>query len=197
MSPITELIGGAKAYGWGKLLTSGSFDSIATVTVGSGGATTVDFTSIPSNYTHLQIRITARSSTAGTLDGIAWQFNSDTGSNYSNSYQYANGDPTTYTVYGANETKGGQVRIAGDTATSGIFGLGIIDILDYSNTNKFKTAKAFSGDDRNGSGDVWVSANIWSSTNAITSISFFSANGGGRKMMQYSSFALYGIKAVA
>jgi hypothetical protein len=62
---------------------SGAYDSIATYTVGSGGAADVEFTSIPATYTHLQIRGIARSARSGeTDDNIALQFNADTGSNY-------------------------------------------------------------------------------------------------------------------
>ena len=34
----------------------GDFESIATVTVGGGGAASIEFTSIPGTYQHLQIR---------------------------------------------------------------------------------------------------------------------------------------------
>jgi hypothetical protein len=39
-----------------RLAAVGDFESIATVSVGSGGAADVEFTSIPATYTHLQIR---------------------------------------------------------------------------------------------------------------------------------------------
>lgn len=173
------------------------FESIATVTVGSGGAANVEFTSIPGTYTHLQIRAIARSSTAGDQDGVAIRFNSDTASNYAYHYLFGNGDPTPYASGAANTTQGFVMYIAGDTASANIFGAGVVDILDYANTNKFKTVRSLTGEERNGAGDIWTFSSLWRSTNAITSISLYSINGGGRKMMQYSSFALYGIKVAS
>jgi hypothetical protein len=51
-----------------------------------------------------------------------------------------------------------------------------MQIFDYSNTSKFKTVKAMSGNDRNGSGGVGLYSGIYQSTNAITSINFGAAN---------------------
>jgi hypothetical protein len=55
--PILGIIASAIT---GNLVTT-SYESIATVTVGGGGAATVAFTSIPATYTHLQIRGIGRS----------------------------------------------------------------------------------------------------------------------------------------
>ena len=57
-----------------------SYESIATVTVGSGGAANVEFTSIPSTYAHLQVRAIFRN--ANATDTTFMRINSDTGSNY-------------------------------------------------------------------------------------------------------------------
>jgi predicted patatin/cPLA2 family phospholipase len=72
-----------------------------------------------------------------------------------------------------------------------IFGAGVIDILDYANTNKYKTVRALSGHDNNGSGYVNFESGLWMSTSAITSIKLFTA---GNVYAQYTQFALYGIK---
>jgi hypothetical protein len=77
-------------------------------------------------------------------------------------------------------------------AASLLFGVSIIDILDYSNTNKQKTLKALSGNDRAGSGNLAIGSSLWVDTDAITSIliePLSSAN-----WVEYSHFALYGIK---
>jgi len=64
-----------------------SYESIATVSVGSGGATSAEFTSIPGTYTHLQIRCLTGSSNPGA--GMKIEFNSDTSTaNYRNHYLY-------------------------------------------------------------------------------------------------------------
>ena len=83
-------------------------------------------------------------------------------------------------------------NVAGNTATAGVFGVAIIDILDYANTNKYKTTRTFTGNDNNGSGDVRLMSGNWRSTAAITSIVITEST--AANMNQYSSFALYGIK---
>ena len=159
-----------------------SYESIATVTVGSGGASSVSFTSIPSTYTHLQIRGIARSGT--TIESYVVQFNSDTGSNYS--WHQLIGDGATASASGsASQTLMVTAIFNNSTST---FGGSIIDILDYANTNKYKTVRTLSGYDANGSGYVTLRSGSWQSTNAITSIVLTAG------FAQYSQFALYGIK---
>jgi len=87
---LPSLIGVIASSG-GAAAAAGDFESIATVTVGSGGASYAEFTSIPSTYTHLQIRTMARGTRADVGDGLILQFNGDTASNYSSHYLYANG----------------------------------------------------------------------------------------------------------
>ena len=54
-----------------------SYESIATVTVGSGGAANVEFTSIPADYTHLQIRGIGRDANSAYRDSIQIRFNNE------------------------------------------------------------------------------------------------------------------------
>ena len=76
----------------GHLFTpSNSYTSIATATVDSGGASSITFSSIPSTYTHLQIREISRGAAVQTSTNIQMQFNSDTGTNYSDTWLYGNG----------------------------------------------------------------------------------------------------------
>ena len=174
------------------LLTGGvpvsltDYESIQTVTLGAN-ASTISFTSIPSTYTHLQIRAIARWST-GTEAGVKMRLNSDTGSNYAY-----------HEVYG---TGSGAGAAAGTTQTSisdviyirsgtSIFGAAVMDILDYANTNKYKTIRSLNGSDANGAGYMNFVSGLWQNTAAVTNIELFVAT---NNMTQYSSFALYGIK---
>jgi hypothetical protein len=72
-----------------------------------------------------------------------------------------------------------------------MFGAGVIDILDYANTNKYKTSRLLGGEDLNGSGRVYLMSSNWQKTTAITQIDLSFETG---NCMQYSQFALYGIK---
>ncbi len=170
--------------------TALSFESIATVTVGSGGQSSAEFTSIPATFTHLQIRGIGRTTTATTSEQIYIQFNTDTASNYSLHYLYGDGT-TAYAGGGASQSNMYAFRVTGANAGSNIFGGGVVDILDYANTNKYKTLRTLSGEDRNGSGFLFYQSGSWRSTSAITSIKLYPSSG---NLAQYSHFALYGIK---
>ena len=121
-----------------------SYESIATVTVGSGGSATVSFTSIPATYAHLQIRGIARTTAVNNNTNIETQFNSDTSANYTQHELYGAG--TSAVAFGAANTTNiiGAVG-SPQSATSGIFGAFVIDILDYADTNKYMHVASESG----------------------------------------------------
>jgi len=169
---------------------SGAYDSIATVTVGSGGSSSVSFTSIPSTYQHLQIRYIVRSTQASTETGINARLNSDTGSNYAWHYLFGDGSSAASGA-GATQTSLNLVNVAGGSATASAFAAGVLDVLDYANTSKYKTLRLLQGWDGNGSGRVNLSSGLWMSTSANNAIEFYPSSG---NWAQYSSFALYGIK---
>jgi hypothetical protein len=175
---------------------AGSFESIATTTVGAGGQATVSFTAIAGTYKHLQVRYTARNSGTGdNFIALKWIFNSDSTAVYSNHYVYSNGG-TSGAAALASTTSAGGVGLIGmikDNAAgyTNMFHSGVLDILDYANTNKYKTCRLLWGQDLNGSGRVALQSANWQKTNAITQIDFSCATG---NFMQYSQFALYGIK---
>ena len=176
----------------GVAATTVAYDSIATVTVGVLGAASVDFTSIPSTYTHLQIRGIARDARASAQDSMNIKYNNDSGNNYVQ-YHELYGDGATAAAYlGATPAAFMSLdRIAGATAGASIFGAVVIDILDYTNTNKYKTQRWLGGSDQNGSGVVAFGSGLWMSTSAINQITL---TGASANLSQYSSFALYGIK---
>jgi hypothetical protein len=171
---------------------SNSYESISTVTVGSGGSSSIDFTSIPSTYTHLQIRGIARGSRAATQDTLKVIYNNDSAGNYF-SYHEIYGDGSSAAAYNGNATNTNNYvdSFAASSASANIFGAMIIDILDYTNTNKYKTNRFLGGNDRNGSGSIAFGSGLWMSTSAITRITISAANG---NLSEYSQFALYGIK---
>jgi hypothetical protein len=170
---------------------SGAYDSIATVTVGAGGANTVSFTSIPSTYKHLQIRMFARDSRTSTLNNASFQINGDTATNYAAHALYADG--TSVSSFGAPTQNLAYVgTFPSASTTASVFGVSVTDVLDYTNTNKYKTFKALTGFDSNGAGSARLFSGLWMSTSAITSITFKPEGSGD--FVQYSHFALYGIK---
>ena len=168
-----------------------SFESIATTTVGSGGSSSITFSSIPATYKHLQIRYMARTDRANNEDIVLVRFNSDTGSNYSRHYMFGNGS-SVGTGGGASQTYILTDGCTGASTTASVFGCGVLDVLDYADTNKYKTLRGLTAYDRNGGGLVVMNSGNWRSTSAITSITITSFN--SANFVQYSQFALYGIK---
>ena len=119
---------------WDQVSYEGDFESIATTTIGTTSTSSITFTSIPQNYTHLQIRgITLTSNNYGS--DVKMNFNSDTGNNYSVHGLYGQGSGATAS-YSALSNGYVIVGLQGQTAGPSPF---VTDILDYTNTNKFKT----------------------------------------------------------
>jgi hypothetical protein len=167
--------------------SAGDYESIATVTVGSGGASSITFSSIGTDWTHLQIRGIARSTVDGNLTIRVGNGSVDTGSNYNWHNLYGTGSAAA-AGGGANST---LVYAASVYTVANTFSASVIDILDYANTNKFKTIRALDGADTNGAGVVDLSSGAWRSTSAINIIELKNAG----NFTQYSHFALYGIKS--
>jgi len=166
----------------------GDFESIATVTVGSGGAANVEFTSIPSTFQHLQVRFIARSTRAENQDSITVKLNSVS---TTSGWHILSGNGTSAVGLGYTIYQPSVPYVAAANKDANVFGAAVIDILDYKNTNKYTTWRSLSGNDFNGSGDIALTSGLYQSTSAISSILFSADNG---NIPQYSHFALYGIK---
>jgi hypothetical protein len=166
------------------------YESIATA-VGTGSSGTITFTSIPSTYAHLQVRYLGRNARAVTGDTLRMTFNGDSGSNYS--YHALYGDGASPSAFGGTSLAYAPVGyVTGSSAAANIMGVGVIDILDYANTNKYKTSRCLTGEDFNGSGDIALFSGLWMSTSAINSITI--VGGTGANFTSTTQFALYGIK---
>jgi len=170
--------------------SANSYESIATAN-GTGSSGTITFSSIPSTYQHLQIRYIGRVTNADTADNIFVQFNSDTGSNYA--WHYLQGDGSSAVAGAASsQSKILAGRVSAATATTEIMGAGVLDLLDYANTNKYKTLRTLSGQDRNGGGVIVMTSGLWQNTAAVSTITI--TNGSATNFTSTSTFALYGIK---
>lgn len=166
------------------------YESIATTTVGAGGSATITFSSIPSTYTHLQLRWIGRGTDASTGVGLRWRFNGDTSGLMPSHALYGDGASATASYYGSNNpmSLGG---FTGANSTASVFGAGVLDLLDYKATTKYKTVRALNGRDVNGSGFMFFESGLYQSTTAVSQIDITCSAG---NFAQYSHFALYGIK---
>ena len=162
---------------------------IASTTLSSAG--NITFSSIPQTFTHLQLRLSNAFANANTLFFIGIQANGDTGANYAyhrlfgqGSSASSNGGGSTdfgFMIYG-----GGSKSVSTSTSPS----VAIMDILDYTNTNKNKTSRCIYGQDANGSGEVGLASGLWMNTAAITSLVIY---GYGNTLATGTRVDLYGI----
>jgi hypothetical protein len=169
-------------------------ETIASSLVGAGGVSSITFSNIPQGYKHLQIRGLSRVSGAGTNQGIYAKFNgSSVGYAYLGGHvMYGNGTSALYVdAWQGTSTAGGVVsQSPASSATANAFGANIVDILDYADTNKYKTVRTLNGFDLNGSGQVHLMSFVWTDTSPITSITIIPDS----SYVQYSRLSLYGIK---
>lgn len=159
----------------------------------NGSTQGVTFSSIPQTFTHLQLRCFVRdTASAPNPDYLLSRFNGDTATNYSNHSLYGTGasvisDSFNVSTYGFS---GPFSYLSGAYSAANVYSPVIIDILDYSNTNKNKTVRSIGGFDSNGSGSIGLFSGLWRNTAAITSIYISTANG---LEVAGSSYNLYGI----
>lgn len=164
-----------------------TYTFISSVVVGSGGATSISFTNIPSTYTDLKLVVSLRST--GTNGTCLVYFNDDTtNSNYSAIRSYIN---TGGTVAGASYNAPYFIYSVPSSFTTNTFGNGKIDILKYTSSNQ----KSLSSDmvfENSGASDLFLSVGKWTGTSAINKITIQQAIDTG--FVQYSTAYLYGTK---
>jgi len=173
-----------------------NFFLISQTTLGSPAAS-YTFSSIPSTYKSLQLRMTLRDSSSGTSTGyMALRFNGDTSSTYAY-HQLYNSFGSVSENGAASQTfiqvQGGNM--AGN-ATANVFAPSITDIVDYASTSKYKTLKSFAGGDTNGGSgyaEIGFSSGLWQSTAAINSITVYVGSPSGYNINTGSTLSLYGV----
>lgn len=162
--------------------------ALQTVTVGAGGAASVTFSSIPQTYTDLVIKISARSTDAGTVDVVKAQFIS--GSDANGSYRDIVGQgSTTGSTTGSSYIRFGRITAAGSTTST--FSTNEIYIPNYVGSN-YKSYSVDLAREQNSStdNDVTLMAGLWSNTLPITGIVLLPVLA---NFAQYSTFTLYGV----
>ena len=168
-----------------------TYKLIASVTVGSGGAADIEFTSIPATFDDIVIKFSGRSARSAQSTNFVIQFNNDTGSNQYR-YLYIRGNGSSANSYGQLDTSIDAQHIPAATSTANTFGNYEIYIPNYDGS----TAKSVSIDgvqEDNAATTVYASlvAGSWVGTSAITSVKLIPNLG---NFVQHSTATLYGIK---
>lgn len=168
-----------------------TFVKIATVTVGSGGASSIEFTSIPSTYTDLCVKLSLRSAQSSTRDDVRISFNGST-SGYSLKYLQGTGSSA-----GSSSVSGfgylfDQNAVNGDTSTANTFSNTEMYIPNYTGSNQKSVSWDRVIENNTTAAYAGLNAGLWTGTSAITSIKFVSES--ASNYLQYSTATLYGIK---
>jgi len=166
-----------------------TYTLIASVTVGSGGASSIDFTSIPSIYTDLKLKLSFRF-TSNSVDTYL-KFNNSSSAQYGYTYLRFNPDVGVASGTATGQTIDNYAMFSdASTWTSNTFGNAVLYIPNYTSSNN----KSFSLDSvtENNSSDAWgqIHAGLWSNTSAINQITFTNPSG---DFAEYSTAYLYGI----
>jgi hypothetical protein len=168
-----------------------SFFKIASVTVGSGGAASMDFTSIPSTYTDLVIKVSARDARAVVASSIVLQINGSTASSGSYRRLYVDGSAS-FSDSSSGDTTVQSGHSNGNSSTANTFGNVEIYIPNYAGSAN----KLFSSDGvaETNATTTYLSlvAGLWANTAAITQVTIKPAT--AVNFLQYSTATLYGIK---
>ena len=162
---------------------------IASNTVGSGGASSVTFSSIPATYTDLCVKISGRSDSGA--DAPLYATFNGASTNFSHVYLLGSGSGASSgnNAYGVGSTKFYGGTIDGITNTSNSFGSIDIYVPNYAGSN-YKSVSFDAVEEGNSAGQyAALVAGLWSNTSAINQITFTTSN----NFVQYSSFYLYGI----
>jgi hypothetical protein len=175
-----------------------SYESIASTTITSSGVGSVTFSSIPQGYKHLQLRFIARSTTTNAGESLVLGLTDFNQTYYYTHQLYGQGSTVSSAAYSATAP---YITVPSGGNISNAFGTGVLDVLDYTDTNKYKTMRILGGMDTNsGTGQqyAWIglqSALYSKDTTAITSVNAgVYVYAGGTGLAVGSQFALYGIK---
>jgi hypothetical protein len=170
---------------------STTYEKIASVTVGSGGAADIEFTSIPATFDDLVFVLSARSNRSVTHDDIRMNFNNNS-ANYSDRTLYGTGSSVASYTNAYSGSNAWVASLNGATSTSSTFTSVSIYIPNYAgSTNKSYSIDAVS--ENNATEAIqFLSAGLWSNTSAIASVKFIVSN--TFLFVQHSTATLYGIK---
>jgi len=163
---------------------------ISTVTVGSGGAASIDFTGIPQIYTDLLLKISARTNRAAGYDFPAIKFNGSS-AGYTDKVIYGSGSNTASESNNSTSYAFGYF-INAATSTSNSFSNSDFYIPNYTSSNNKSMSQEVVYENNGTTAFQSLASNLWSNTSPITSINITPVN--GAVFTQYSTFTLYGIR---
>jgi hypothetical protein len=165
-----------------------SMTAIATVTVGAGGASSIDFTSIPATYNDLIVYLSSRQSPSSNQD-TTW-LNAINGSTSSFTDRVIRGDGSSGSSFVPSETPLyiGQSPCA--TATAGTFANHLIYFPNYISSNNKAIFVDTVQENNATTAYLGFTTGLWANTSVISSLSFTPNTG---TFVQYTTATLFGL----
>jgi hypothetical protein len=165
-----------------------TYKLISSVTVGSGGASNIEFTSIPATYTDLLVKLSGRSSrSAAVLEEFLLTFNNNT-SGYSEQWLRGTGSSASGSSFSGSSIQ--QLGQPGAGATASVFGNWEFYIPNYAGSNNKSISLDGVTENNAATAYTYLEAGLWANSAAITSIKI---SAGSYLAVQYSTAYLYGI----
>ena len=165
-----------------------TYEKIATVTVGSGGASTIEFTSIPSIYTDIVLKVSTRDSFSSNYANMIIKINGVTTSQSNRALLgIGSGTPTSF----SDTPLYAQIDNAANS-TASTFSNAEIYIPNYASSSAYKSVSIDGVTENNATAAAaTLVAGLYASNTAVSSITLAPNSG---TFNQHSSATLYGIK---
>jgi len=168
----------------------GAYDLLETTTLGSS-ASSVTFTGLGSysDYAHLQIRAITKGSHTSFDETAFFRLNGDSGSNYA-AHRLQGSGSTVFSNGYASQSSGRFGILSGSNGGNLGWSSTIFDLLDFSETSKYKTTRSLTGM-KDSASIILMNSSLWLDTAAVTSLQVLPTSG---NYLSGSRFSLYGIK---
>jgi hypothetical protein len=166
-----------------------TFELIESVTVGSGGAVSISFSSIPATYTDLCVKYSLRGQEAAVYTDVTLTF---TGATFSSSkVLYAiNGS----TVGSYSPGSGLIAESVSANSTASTFSNGELYIPNYTNSSNKSVSADAVGENNASAAIAILGAGLYTSSSAITGITLTYGTGSQGNFVEHSTAYLYGVK---
>jgi hypothetical protein len=166
-----------------------TYKAIATTTVGAGGASSIDFTSIPATFTDICIKMSARGTSTAIYAKI--KINNDSSAIYSLRTIYGEGSAGSASQSDSGATYFERFLMNSSAFTASTFSNSELYIPNYAGSNN-KSMMFDSVNETNATAvQAYMVAGLYASTSAINQITLTPNTG---NFAQYSTATLYGIK---
>jgi hypothetical protein len=164
-----------------------TFELIASSTVGSGGAASIDFSSIASTYTDLCLKLSLRSNRSADIENINLRFNGAS-TNLSSRRLTGTGSAAQSNAYASNI----YIQANGNTLTASTFSSTEIYVPNYAGSTNKSVSSDTVMEANQTAVDAALVAGLWSNNAAINQVTILPLD--GTLWLQYSTAYLYGVK---